>query len=228
MSNESFIKLRKLTTRDDEPIEAILERGVSYLQGLKEKATLQLRISGVGDKRGSSTHFILLTPSGSSLQTGAVADTKPTLVAIINSEAFYRVAEGSYSPVQAYLDGKLKLLGNVNVGKRLITHLAGSGTTAGVCPILTNESWKIDGPGFGSLTFTGEFFTHNGTVEIVYDWGGGFYQRIVTADSNGTFTITEGNLFCGDIPGHPGVGVIVTATDLATGQSTTQSYSTPC
>jgi hypothetical protein len=149
-------------------------------------------------------------------------------VAIITSEAFYRVTDGSYSPVQAYLDGKLKLLGNVNVGKRLIAHLAGSGTTAGVCPTLINESWKIDSPGIGSLTFTGEFFTAHGTVEVVYDWGGGFYQRIVTADASGKFTLTEGSLFCGDIPGHPGVGVIVTATDLATGQSTTQSYSTPC
>ena len=226
MSNESYIKLRKLTAGEGEPIEAIVERGVGYLHGLKEKATLQLRVSAVAGTKDSSTHSILLTSSGASLRP--VAGTKPTLVVIITSEAFYRVAEGSYSPVQAYLDGQIRLLGNVALGKRIITHLAGSGTTAGVCPVLFNESWRIDYPGYGSLTLSGEFFTHNGTVEIVYDWGGGLYQRIVTADSTGSFTVTEGNLPCGDIPGHPGVGVIVTATDLATGQYSTQSYSTPC
>ena len=181
------------------------------------------------DKGGSGTHFIVLTPSGASVQTGPIAANKPTLVAIISLEAFYQVADGSYSPLQAYLDKKLRLLGNVDVGRRIIEHLKASGTSSGVCPILVNESWTLNGPGYGLLRVTGEFFTPNGTAEIVYDWGGGFYQRITTADNNGNFTITEGFLPCGDIPGHPGVGVIVTATDIATGQSTkSEGYATPC
>ena len=229
MTNESLIKLRKLTTREGEPIQAVLERGAGYLKGLQDKATVQLRISGTKDKGGGSSHFIVLTPSGASVQTGGIAATKPTLVAIVSLETFYQVADGSYSPVQAYLDKKLRLLGNVDVGKRIIEHLKASGTSSAVCPILVNASWTLNGPGYGSLTVTGEFFTPFGTAEIVYDWGGGFYQRITTADSNGTFTITEGFLPCGDIPGHPGVGVIVTATDIATGQATkSDGYATPC
>jgi hypothetical protein len=231
MSTESYVKLRKLTKQDGEPIEDILRRGVDQLRGLGEKATIHLRLIRGGSTSGGSTvarsiYSLGLTPAGAFLQTESVA--KPTLVVITTSEAFQAMVEGSYSPVEAYLSGAMMLLGNVDLGKKIILHLAGSGTQAGVCPMLINESWAPNGLGGGSLTVSGEFFTRGGTVDIHYDWGGGFYRRIIVADSNGDFTVTEG-LPCGDIPGHPGVGVIVTAFDLSSGLNTKDySYATPC
>jgi hypothetical protein len=55
MSAESYVYLRKLTTRDGEPIEDILQMGAEQLRGLEEKATLQFRLT---DTR--STYSILL------------------------------------------------------------------------------------------------------------------------------------------------------------------------
>jgi hypothetical protein len=226
---ESFVKLKKLTTRDGEPIETILERGVSMLKGLKEKATLEIRVRGTKGETKAVTHTVVLTGSGASLRKGSIDGSKPTLAAILPADAFYQIADGSYSPVQAYLDGNLKLIGNVDVGRRMILHLGGPGTVAQVCPFLVRESWNFDPQQqVGTLTFTGNFFTPGGTVEILYDWGGGFFQRIAVADSRGSFTLSEGGIYCGDIPGHPGIGVFVTATDLATGKSTKDGYSTPC
>jgi putative sterol carrier protein len=222
MSAESYVHLRKLTVREGEPIEDILQRGAEHLRGLGEKATIQFRFTDSG-----STYSILLTPSGAFVHPKHL--TKPTLVVITNSKDFYHIAEGSYSPLQAYLDGKMRILGNVELGRQIIKHLSnGTGTQVNVCPILVAESWELDGPGYGSVTLTGDFFTPGGTVEIVYNWGGGFYQQIVTADSSGSFTVTQGDIYCGDIPGDPGVGVIVTATDISTGKYTTKNYSTPC
>jgi hypothetical protein len=225
MKAESYIKLRNLTVREGEPVKQIIERGLEQLRGLNEKATLQLRVTGVPGEKRTEAYSIVVTPSGAHLETQF---TKPTLAVILPHDSFVRIANGSYSPLQAYLDGNLRLIGNVEVGKRIISHLAGSGTQAGVCPTLYNESWQLDGPGYGHITFSGEFFTDFGTVEIVYNWGGGFYQQIVVADQSGSFTTTQNNLSCGDIPGNPGVGVIVTATDLATGLYVTQGYPTPC
>jgi putative sterol carrier protein len=225
MSAESYVKLRRLSSQEGEPIEKILQRATDELRGLREKASIQLRLVGSGST-GAQIYSIRLTPTGAHLHADTV--TNPTLVVIATTEAFYRMVEGSYSPLQAYLDGKMKLQGNVELGRRVIQHLAGSGTQVAVCPVLINESWKLDGPGYGSLTVSGEFFTPGGTVDIVYDWGGGLYRRIITADANGNFTVTEPNLYCGDIPGRPGVGVVVTATDLSSGQYNTQSYGTPC
>jgi hypothetical protein len=113
-----------------------------------------------------------LTPSGARLE--AQDFTKPTLAIIIPYDSFARIVNGSYSPLQAYLDGNLKPIGNVELGKKIINHLGGSGTQTGVCPTLYNESWHLDGPGYGHITFSGESFTDSGTVQIVYNWGGGF------------------------------------------------------
>ncbi len=224
MGAESYIKIRKLTAQDGEPIEDILQRGADELRGLGEKATVELRLIGGAGPNAKSIYSMQLTPAGTFLHTESF--TNPTLVVITTPEAFHDIAEGSYSPLQAYLDGKLKLQGNAGLGRQIIQHLAGSGTQAAVCPFLTDESWRLDSLGRGSLTVSGQFFTPGGTVDIHYDWGGGLYRKITTADSHGSFTVTEGSLPCGDI--RPGVGVIVTAFDLSSGQYTTQNYSTPC
>jgi hypothetical protein len=67
-----------------------------------------------------------------------------------------------------------------------------------------------------------------GAVVLVYGSGSGQYERIVTADSTGSFTVTQNDLLCGDIQGQPGAGVKVSATNLASGQYATGKYSTPC
>ena len=227
MSAADFVKLRKLTEKDGEPAEAILQRAATQLKGLAEKANVELRVLPANGRGPKVSHFLQLTPAGATLLPSAPPGM-PTLVTIATPDVFRSIAAGTYSPLQAYLDGKLKVHGNVGVGQQMIQRLAGSGTQTAVCPTLTSENWRLDGIGVGSLTLTGQYFTHGGTVRIVYDWGGGQYEKIVTADATGAWTATESNLSCGDIPGHPGVGVIVTATDLATGQYVTKNYSTPC
>lgn len=130
-----------------------------------------------------------LTPAGVFLQTESVV--KPTLVVITTSEAFHRMAEGSYSPVEAYLCGAMTLLGNVELARKIIVHLAGSGAQTNVCPVgpnapikifptLINESWALGGGiGVGSLTVSGEFFTPGGTVNIHYDWEGAYINGLL-------------------------------------------------
>jgi len=225
MAADQYIKLRNLTTKQNEPVKDIIQRGIQEVQGLAEKAIIQFHVTRTPSAK-AETYSVALTPSGAALRPDN--STKPTLVVMLAYDTFYKIANGSYSPLQAFLDQDLRIVGNADIGKKIIAKLAGSGTQAAVCPTLYNESWHLDGPGYGHVTFSGEFFTDSGTVEIVYDWGGGFYQQIVRASATGTFTTTQNDLFCGDIPGMPGVGVIVTATDLATGKSTTAKYATPC
>lgn len=125
MSTESHPMLRKLTEKDNEPIEHILKRALPHLKGLNEKATIQLRVLPVGNTQGRATYSIALTPGGASLHKSHPG--KPTLVAIMTSEAFHGMADGSYSPVQAYHDGKLELLGNVDLAQQIVAHLSVTG-----------------------------------------------------------------------------------------------------
>ena len=230
MGAESYIKLRNLTVQPGEPVKQILERSLGLLSGLNEKAVFHLRVSGV--PAGEPTAYsVVLTPSGCSLQTQRFS--KPTLAVILAYDSFARIADGSYSPVQAYLDGKLKLAGDVGLGRRIITHLAGPRTQTAdfcqQCPCLYNESWQTidEWTGQGQITFSGKFFTPNGQVFIVYNQGGaGSYPQIVVADAEGLFTTTQGEIYCGDF--EQGVGVIVTAYDLSGAGSVSEGYCTPC
>ena len=230
MSTESYIMLRKLTAKAGEPVEDILQRAASELRGMDEKATIELRVIPAKGSNVRATHCLMLTPGGVYLQsaTNVANAADPTLVVITTPDAFQQMAEGTYSPVQAYLDRKLKLQGDVDLGRRVLTKLAGVGTRAEVCPFLINPVWRLHDFGHGSLTLSGRNFTPGGTVRLVYDYGGGFFPRLITADEDGSFILTESPFACGDIPGRPGVGVSVTANDISSGLSTTQNFATPC
>lgn len=226
---DSYVMLRNMTTTEGEPIEDILHRVAKHMAGLQEKAIVQLRIVRADEAGARKVYALHVTPSGSALR----ADTMvaPTLTLITTAKALRQILGGSYSPVQAYLDGRLHLHGDVALAKRVALHLAESGNNVNVCPLLDAEQWQPDGRGHGSLTVSGFNFTPGGLADLIYEWGGGRFRKTVFADDRGRFTVTEPGIPCGDIPGRPGVGVIVSAFDLASGQSLItgdQSYATPC
>lgn len=227
ISAESYLKVRALTANKTESIEEILHRAAERMRGLEEKATIQLRLIRADETAHKIAYTIQLTPAGASLQMES--STKPTLVLVTTSAIFREIAAGAYSPVQGFVEGKLYLQGDVNLGKRLVQHLSESNAVVNVCPFLDAESWRSDRNGrTGSLTLTGLNFSPNGRVDIHYDWGGGQNLKIVFADARGRFTASE-SLFCGDIPGMPGVGVTVVAFDIRSGMQTVPNkYSTPC
>jgi hypothetical protein len=126
-------------------------------------------------------------------------------------------------------DGNLKVHGNVALGKQMVRRLSEPGpddTT--VNPILYDPSYNPAGPDGGSLTLSGCGLTPGGTVVLNYNLGSETYQSPVTANSSGEFTFTQPGVFCGPLTTNPNIGVIVTATDLSSGKSTTQRYATPC
>ena len=228
MGTESFIKLRPLTVSDDEPIEDIVKRGAEEFRGVGGGATVELRLIDADGTKARTSFSVQLTPAGPIVHTHIVK--KPEFVAITTPEAFRGMARGSYSPFQAYLDGKLKVHGKVDLGRQMIRHLSPPGPPGGATctPVLYDESYNPAGPDGGSLTLSGCCFTPGGAVTLYYDYGSGQYESPITADSNGQFTWTQPGIFCGPLTTDPNVGVIVTATDVSSGKTTTQSYATPC
>ena len=223
MNSQSFVRIYKLTVTGNESIEDILHKGAAQLKGLNVKALVHFRIVSDDVGSGREVYWASLTPSGAVLKKEGLG--KPSLVVITTPGTLRRIADGSYSPVQAYLDGKMELIGNIDIAKQIVLHLKAFGDTVDVCSTI-----QLDGYDSGNedLTISGQFFTPGGQVVLNYNWGGGFYQQVTVANSNGSFAVTEPGIPCGDIPGDPGVGVIVTATDLASGMDTTKGFSTPC
>jgi hypothetical protein len=224
----SYLQIQKLTTMEGDPVETILEKVIHRLQGVREQATIHLQLNPAeGADTASHSYAIQLTAEGASLHTDLTS--KPALVVITTSEIFHHMARGIYSPVQAYVEKKLTAQGDIELAKRVVAHLAAGpivpdGPTT-QSPILLGNSYT---PSTKSLSFVGCYFTPNGQVVLHFD-AGSFYESITTADSNGSFSFTLSGISCGDIPGHPGVGVIVYAYDVGS-QTATVNYGwpTPC
>ena len=216
---ETYIKLRTLTTNQDEPFDQILQRVVRELRGLAETAKVLIRVIGADEPRAKRTYSLLLTPQGPKLD--AAVSVKPALVITTMAEALRRIASGAYSPVEAYLDGVMQVIGDVGLGKRMIRHLAGEGTQDTGCLLLLDPVWIPDGTGFGSLTVSGRFFTPGANVDIHYDFGGGQFRKFVVPNENTEFRVTEVGIPCGG-------SVTVTAFDVASAQNVTDNFATPC
>jgi hypothetical protein len=118
-----------VTKTDNDNVDDILTRALEQLNGIQAKATIQLRVLPVGNAHKKTVHTIAVTPRGAFLHKEGQGkkNTAPTLVVITTSEAFQSMADGSYSPVQAYHDGKMELLGKADLARQIIDHLSKSG-----------------------------------------------------------------------------------------------------
>lgn len=223
MSAHELRKFRPFMADADASVEAIVRAAVGALNGLEGKAAIELRV--IGAEGGRLVHTARLTPAGLFLDKGVV---KPTLIIIATEDALRRLADGSYAPDAATRDGKLRIQGNAGLARQILLKLSPVEKSSPLfCPDLWSDTWELTEPGIGSLTLTGVWFTPGGDVELVYDWGGGFYQQVTVANAEGSFTVTQPNIYCGNISGT-NYGVAVTATDIATGVYTTKDYPTPC
>ena len=127
MVAESYANLRKLSAREGEPLEDILKRAATHLEDFPEEAVVQVRLratTSTGESWG--VRSLRISAQDRVVQSETV-DT-PDLEIITTQDVFDRLAGGSYSPVQAFCDGNMRVRGDIELGKRLLAHLAGSGT----------------------------------------------------------------------------------------------------
>jgi SCP-2 sterol transfer family len=177
MSAATYVKLRKLAAVVNEETNDIVQHAIDQLGGMQEKAVIQLRLIGTEETAPPTIYTVQVSPARVFLTDNTVA--KPTLAIITTLDVFRRMADADYSPISAYQDGKLRLRGDVGLARRMLRKLAEPSIEEApfpCLPTLQNESYQDE-----ALTFSGIYFTPGGEVEIVYDWGGGFYQQIVVA-----------------------------------------------
>lgn len=225
MTTQALVRLTPLSGAD-ESIPQVVQKGMEKLAGLGRKAIFELRVTGGPQHPEEMVMTIQLTPSGARLLPQEVE--KPTLSAAMTREVLGDITRGAYSPVQAFRESKLTLRGSLDLAEVILRRLAGpapgSGSGFAPCDQLNFVSYD---PASGSLTLNGTNFVSGATVVLDYDWGGGVFQQVVTAVNDG-FTVTQPGIPCGDLPGNPGVGVIVTAFDELLNLTRTQGFPTPC
>ncbi len=102
--------------------DQIIERSLAHLHGVAETATVELLITQ------KHSYVIALTPLGAFLEEEPL--TEPTLRATLSFDTFLRIADGSYSLLQAYLDSQLQLKGDLQLAERIAAKLTSPLTPA--------------------------------------------------------------------------------------------------
>jgi hypothetical protein len=150
MVAEVYATLRDLTIDASEPIERIVIRAAQHLANLRDTGTLHLRLIHPRGEPAQRTNFsIALSSDGAVLLeevgTGRKGLDRLSLSVLTTTDSFRRIVEGTYSPVQAYLDGRLHLHGNVDLGKSIVLHLLRAGGPLAFCPLTIDQDWQAVG-----------------------------------------------------------------------------------
>lgn len=129
----NYARLRSLVTATDEPtdqaIQAVLDQAADRLSDFDESAVVQVRLVPA---RGAPRAWSMRT-GGDQRRAEAGRAERPDLEVVTSAETLQRVADGSYSPIQAFIDGRLRVRGDAELGKRVVRHLGGPDGDVDVC-----------------------------------------------------------------------------------------------
>jgi hypothetical protein len=121
----TYAKLRPLTEPREENLDQTFQRLADSLRDSGTTATVQCTIL-VAD---SPRHWTLdLQESDCRLQSEPVE--RPDLGIITRDTTWWEIAEGSLSPLEAFRQGRLRILGDTELGSRLLRLAADGGATA--------------------------------------------------------------------------------------------------
>jgi hypothetical protein len=100
-------------------LDRVIGRLAEAIGQMGETGTVRLRFSPApqaGERRSYVLHLAAADLDGASRNQVELLLAPATLMMI---------ASGAYSPVRAFLDGKLRVRGDVDLAKRVLRHLAG-------------------------------------------------------------------------------------------------------
>ena len=125
---DSYVKLQDLTAQRESAIDETFDQMARLLQGSDEKGSVQFRIIE-GDQR----LFWGLTIKDASAKISKKKITKPDLEIVTKAQNWMQIASGALSPLEAFLQGKMRIRGDFELGKRLLTRLAATRGKIDIC-----------------------------------------------------------------------------------------------
>jgi hypothetical protein len=132
---DSLSTAKPLVERKSHDLEALFRTMGERLAASGEKGRLQFRIY---DKSGNTDWVVSLGDGSPKLETSTV--DHPRLESLTQKETMLQMAEGTITPTVAFHLGHIRVRGDVELARRLLTHL---GSPDG-------EIWKYAGQIMGS------------------------------------------------------------------------------
>jgi putative sterol carrier protein len=121
----SYARVRDLADGLDRASDVDLDRVVTRIadavRDAGERGVLQIDLGGDEEIETRRGWTVALADRQSGRGRVDLADVE----VITSVETFWRLVEGSYSPVEAFRDGRMRVRGNEALAKRILRHLAG-------------------------------------------------------------------------------------------------------
>lgn len=105
----------------DADLQKVMERVAAGVGDAGERGALQVSLGA--DEDGAERRGWTISLEGHEARAGRVE--RPDVEMLASVETFWRLVDGSYSPVEAWRDGRLRVRGDEQLGKRVLRHLAG-------------------------------------------------------------------------------------------------------
>ncbi len=85
----------------------------------------------IGDGKTYRTFFVRSGNGTSEIRTESVPEAQ--LRVFMAEETWHEIASGAVSPADAFCDGKMRVIGDTDLGVRMLKHLAGTPGRIGIC-----------------------------------------------------------------------------------------------
>jgi hypothetical protein len=122
-----YAKLRSLTEPREEDLDQTFQRLAYLLRDSGKTATVECTIL-----TGSEQRRWTLDLKGNESRLKSEPTKRPNLAIITRDTTWRKIAEGSLSPLDAFRQGRLRILGDTELGSHLLK-LASDGGAASIC-----------------------------------------------------------------------------------------------
>jgi len=117
----SYVTLRNFTEPRESELGAVFQRMAEFLGEPEEQARVQFRILS-----GEEPLYWSLELEKKACEIRAERMDKPDLEIITRAETAWKIASGSLSPLEAFVQGKMRIRGDIELGRRLLKQLTSS------------------------------------------------------------------------------------------------------
>jgi SCP-2 sterol transfer family len=132
LSLSGFFALRKLTGPSERDVAATFQRMAEVLGRFDEAARLRFQIVSDQPVPEEQPSFWSLEVGPQGSEASAQRIDRPDFEVITTAETWWRIADGTLAPLRAFLQGQMRVRGNVEIGKRILSRLSSGkeGSTA--------------------------------------------------------------------------------------------------
>jgi hypothetical protein len=123
-----YARIHRLTDRRPQDPGPTFQRLAELLSNCGDNGILRFTLLSASGSESWS-----LAPHAGSYRLSKDAPEVPDLELISKQETWWEIAEGSLSPLEAFALGRMRVLGDFELGTKLLRHLAIGGGAASFC-----------------------------------------------------------------------------------------------